>query len=155
MLKLIISGGQTGVDRAALDAALHCNIQCGGHCPNGRLAEDGKIHSRYPLKELISKRYMDRTLKNILDADGTVIIYNKALNGGTALTSKLCEKHKKPHLLVSAFDTNVYKTHKLIDQFINNNQIEILNIAGPRKSQWDAGYDYAYFCISATLKRII
>ena len=72
---MIISGGQTGVDRAALDAALDLGLPCGGYCPSGRKAEDGTIAEKYPLQCLASPHYKDRTLKNVISADGTLIIF--------------------------------------------------------------------------------
>jgi predicted Rossmann-fold nucleotide-binding protein len=74
LIKRIISGGQTGVDRAALDVALELGIPCGGWCPKGRLAEDGSIDLRYPLKETNSSEYRERTEKNVEDSDGTLIL---------------------------------------------------------------------------------
>jgi hypothetical protein len=82
----IISGGQTGVDRAALDAAMKHGIECGGWCPAGRLDEFGKIPEQYPLQELEHGTFADRTLQNVKDSDGTAIIYFDKLRGGTAQT---------------------------------------------------------------------
>lgn len=79
----IISGGQTGVDRGALEAALEAGIECGGTCPAGRKAEDGIIPEIYPLTELESTVYSDRTRKNVIDSDATLIIHFGRLEGGT------------------------------------------------------------------------
>lgn len=147
MLKKIISGGQTGIDRAALDAALSLNFQCGGFCPKGRLAEDGKIDLQYPLIEHRSKIYSKRTLENILSSDGTVIFFNQELKGGTALTTKFCKEKLKPFILIDAFSSNINQACNLTIDFINKNKIEILNVAGPRESQWKDGYQFAYKCI--------
>ena len=83
---VIISGGQTGVDRGALDAALRLGIPCGGWCPAGRRAEDGRIDSRYPLRESNSADYSARTYQNVFAAEGTLIISPQPLVKGTLLT---------------------------------------------------------------------
>lgn len=90
----IISGGQTGVDRAALDAALQLGIPCGGWCPKGRKAKDGPIPDRYPLKETESGSYPVRTEMNVRDSDGTLILTWGRPTGGTALTVRLARRHK-------------------------------------------------------------
>ena len=83
MLTRIVSGGQTGVDRAALDVALELSIPCGGWCPKGRKAEDGALPARYPLKETPSEEYAQRTTWNVRDSDGTLILTHGAPTGGT------------------------------------------------------------------------
>jgi len=89
-LTRIVSGGQTGVDRGALDAALEAGFPCGGWAPAGRIAEDGPIAARYPVVELAGAGYEERTLKNVLDSDGTAILYFKELEGGTRQTMVNC-----------------------------------------------------------------
>ncbi len=96
MLEKIISGGQTGVDRAALDAALQCGFPCGGWCPKGRRAEDGRIDDRYPLSETPKRRYQQRTEWNVRDSDGTLILATGELTGGTLLTARLAEEYERP-----------------------------------------------------------
>ncbi len=96
----IISGGQTGVDRAALDAALSLGIEHGGWCPRGRRAEDGRIASRYRLRETQSSRYHVRTRANVLDADGTLILTRGPLTGGTGLTQRVAFEQARPCLVV-------------------------------------------------------
>src|SRR5215467_14089011 len=93
----IISGGQTGVDRAALDVALKHGIESGGWCPTGRLDEFSKIPDRYPLKELQAGGFTERTLQNVKDSDGTVIIYPSKLGGGTEQTVRFCVEQRRPH----------------------------------------------------------
>jgi hypothetical protein len=99
-MEKIISGGQTGVDRAALDVALELGLPCGGWCPKGRRAEDGKIPGRYPLEETSSAEYPVRTQLNVEDSDGTLILSWGSPTGGTALTIKLARRLKKPYLLI-------------------------------------------------------
>jgi predicted Rossmann fold nucleotide-binding protein DprA/Smf involved in DNA uptake len=96
----IISGGQTGVDRAALDVAMELGIPCGGWCPQGRRAEDGRIPERYPLQEASSKEYPVRTRLNVEDSDGTLVLTASSPTGGTALTLKLARQLHKPFLLI-------------------------------------------------------
>ena len=98
----IISGGQTGVDRAALDVALKHGIHSGGWCPTGRLDEFGRIPDRYPVKELQAGGFTERTLRNVKDSDGTVIIYPSKLSGGTEQTARFCIEQRRAHELIDA-----------------------------------------------------
>ena len=136
----IVSGGQTGVDRAALDAAIHLEIEHGGWCPKGRRAEDGKISTTYKLTETLQRDYTVRTEKNVIDSDGTLILFRSRLTGGTELTWKLARKHNRPVLCidleitqVEISDNETAVDDKLI-QFLNEHNIQVLNIAGPRES---------------------
>jgi putative molybdenum carrier protein len=138
----IISGGQTGVDRAALDAAIKHGIECGGWCPTGRLDEFGKIPDRYPVKELEQGTFADRTLQNVKDSDGTVVIYFDKLRGGTAQTVQFCIEQRRPHILVDARKVSEEDAANLMVDFIRQHKIDILNVAGPRQSEWPDGYDY-------------
>jgi hypothetical protein len=125
----IVSGGQTGVDRAALDVASELGIPAGDWCPQGRLAEDGIIPKRYPLKELSGGGYPERTLKNVVDSDGTVIICFEAISGGTKLTHKYCVSKSKLHLLIG-----------------------VSNVAGPRSSNCTKGYKFTYNILTKLIK---
>jgi Circularly permutated YpsA SLOG family len=139
----IISGGQTGVDRAALDVALRHGIECGGWCPAGRLDESGKIPDHYPVQEL-QGGFSERTVQNVKDSDGTVVVYCDRLSGGTAQTVSFCLELRRPHQLIDASKISAEGATKLIGDFVDKNKIDILNIAGPRESEWPQGYDYAF-----------
>jgi hypothetical protein len=147
----IISGGQTGVDRAALDVALKHGIACGGWCPAGRLDEFGRIPDRYPLSELDHGGFTERTLQNVKDSDGTVIIYSGKLSGGTEQTVRFCRELEQPHQLIYASKVSIEDAARLITDFVRKDKIEILNVAGPRQSEWPEGYDYAYGALNLFL----
>ena len=139
----IISGGQTGVDRAALDTALRNGIESGGWCPTGRLDEFGRIPDRYSVKELENGGSTERTLQNVKDSDGTVIIYPGKLSGGTEQTLHFCVEQRRPYELIDASNVSTEKAAQLIADFVCENNIDILNVAGPRQSEWPEGYGYA------------
>jgi hypothetical protein len=148
----IVTGGQTGVDRAALDVALRHGIKCGGWCPAGRLDEFGKIPDRYPVQELQSGGFSERTLQNVKDSDGTVVIYPKELRGGTEQTVRFCVDLKRPYKLVHASKLSAEDAAKLIAGFVRENKIGVLNIAGPRESEWSQAYDFVSRALSAFLQ---
>ena len=150
----IISGGQTGVDRAALDVALKHGIACGGWCPAGRLDEFGRIPDRYPLSELDHGGFTERTLQNVKDSDGTVIIYPGKLGGGTEQTVRFCVKRQRPHQLIEASKISAEDAAKLIINFVRQNRIAVLNVAGPRQSEWPEGHDYAFRALEAFVNSI-
>jgi hypothetical protein len=128
----IVSGGQTGVDRAALDAAIELGIACGGWCPRGRLAEDGPLPERYPLRETPSSAYAQRTEWNVRDADGTLVLHRGPLSGGTALTVALARRLGKPCLLV---DLARPPDAEAVRRWLAEHRVAVLNVAGPRESQ--------------------
>jgi len=135
MLQKIVSGGQTGADRAALDWAIARGIPHGGWCPRGRLAEDGAIHSRYQLDETPSSDYAQRTEWNVRDSDGTVIFsLAPVLAGGSEQTAELAQQHRKPCLHLSRQREGEAAAARLHD-FLVEHGIKILNVAGPRQSQ--------------------
>ncbi|HEY9419202.1 MAG TPA: putative molybdenum carrier protein [Candidatus Udaeobacter sp.] len=148
----IISGGQTGVDRAALDVALRHGIKCGGWCPAGRLDEFGKIPDHYPIQELQGGGFTERTLQNVKDSDGTVVIYPVELRGGTQQTVRFCVDLKRRHQLIDASRVGTEDAAELIADFVRKNKIDILNVAGPRQSEWPEGYAYASRALSAFLE---
>jgi Circularly permutated YpsA SLOG family len=147
----IISGGQTGVDRAALDVALEHGINAGGWCPAGRLDEFGRIPDRYPVEELEDGGFIERTLQNVKDSDGTVIIYPERLSGGTEQTLHFCVEQRRPHELIDASNVSTEKAAQLIADFVRENKIDLLNVAGPRASEWPEGYDYAFCTLDSFL----
>ena len=149
----IISGGQTGVDRAALDVALRHGIESGGWCPAGRLDEFGRIPDHYPVRELSGGGFTERTLQNVKDSDGTVVIYPRELRGGTEQTVRFCVDLNRPHQLVDASEISAESAAKLIGDFVRGNTIGILNVAGPRQSEWAEGYDYAFRALSDFLDK--
>ena len=174
----IISGGQTGVDRAALDVALRHGIKCGGWCPAGRLDEFGTIPDHYPVQELEQGNkegrsldrpdgletavpwekpdiFAKRTVANVRDSDGTIIIYRDQLRGGTEYTVECCKQLKRPQQLMAASKISAEDAAKLITNFVRENKIGILNVAGPRQSEWPDGYDYASRALSAFVKSIM
>jgi hypothetical protein len=148
----IISGGQTGVDRAALDVALRHDIKCGGWCPAGRLDESGRIPDHYPVEELPAGGFTERTLQNVKDSDGTVIIYPGKLSSGTEQTVRFCVELQRPHQLIDASKNSAENGAKLISGFVRKHQIDVLNVAGPRQSEWAEGYDYVVRTFDAFLK---
>ena len=148
----IISGSQTGIDRAALDVALAHGTDCGGWCPAGRLDEFGRIPDRYPVRELGGGGFTERTLQNVKDSDGTVIIYPGKLRGGTEQTVRFCIEQQRPHQLIDASKISAETAAKLICDFVRKNKIGILNVAGPRQSEWIEGYDYACRALEAFLR---
>ncbi len=131
MLTKLLSGGQTGVDRAALDVALDLGLPCGGWCPRGRRAEDGPIDARYPLQETGSPAYPVRTRWNVRDSDATLILTRGAPDRGTALTAALAEKMGKP-LLVMRLDES--PTAAVVQEWMAAHAVGVLNVAGPRES---------------------
>jgi hypothetical protein len=128
----VVSGGQTGVDRAALDAALAAGLRCGGWCPRGRAAEDGSIDAVYPLVETPSADYAQRTEWNVRDSDATLVLARGRPGGGTALTIALARRHGKPLLVV---DLARDASPEEVARWIESHAIGTLNVAGPRESQ--------------------
>jgi hypothetical protein len=122
------------VDRAALDAALAANFPCGGWCPVDRSAEDGPIPDKYPMSLLAGGGYRQRTIKNVQDSDGTAILFNQTLSGGTKLTRDMRIHEKKPFIVLDATQITVERAVKTIARFIVENDVAILNVAGPRAS---------------------
>ena len=131
----IISGGQTGVERAALDVAIKHKIPHGGWVPKGRLAEDGIIPAKYDLKEILLENHPLQTEQNVIESDGTLIISHGPLTGGPAMHVKIALKHRRPNLHIDLDDTEIFMASVLILNWLKANRIETLNVAGPRLSE--------------------
>jgi len=127
----VVSGGQTGVDRAALDIAQELNIECSGWCPAGRKAEDGAIPLKYPLVETPAENYEQRTEWNVRDSDATLLFFWKNLEGGTLFTKECCSKLIKPFFEIDM--TKPIKVESIL-KWIQDCNVKTLNIAGPRES---------------------
>lgn len=127
----ILSGGQTGVDRAVLDFAIKNNIEYGGWCPFGRLAEDGILAEKYVLKESNTKLYIHRTFLNVRDSDATLIFFVNKLDIGTARNIAFCKVLNKTFLLINLTDPYI---HNIILNFIIEKSNYIINFAGPIES---------------------
>ena len=135
MLARIISGGQTGADRAALDVALKFDIPHGGWLPQGRLSEDGRLPEKYNLKEMSTESYAARTEQNVIDSDGTVIFSHGKPSGGTDFTRQMAVKHGKHMLGIDLNLTRSIDAASSIVSWIQSRSIKILNVAGPRASE--------------------
>lgn len=144
-LRRIVSGGQTGVDRAALDAALRAGVPVGGWCPAGRRAEDGPIPASYPLTETPTPRYAQRTAWNVRDSDGTLILHRRPLAGGTARTQQEALQQGRPCRLVctGASGTRPRMVHATL-QWMATHAVQVLNVAGPRASEEPGIYTAAF-----------
>jgi hypothetical protein len=131
----IISGGQTGADRAALDFAISHSIPHGGWVPKGRKTEDGTLSYIYHLQEMPTGEYAKRTEKNILDSDGTLIISHGILKGGSALTRDLATLYRKPWIHIDLEATPSPEAASMIREWIRLNDIKVMNVAGARASK--------------------
>jgi hypothetical protein len=134
MIRKVVSGGQTGVDRAALDAAIEAGYACGGWCPRGRRAEDGAISDHYPLKETSSADYLDRTRRNVEDSDGTLIVAPGEPVGGTRATLVHATRTRKPVLVVDPAEFIGDTDLAAIADWLEDHGVRVLNVAGPRES---------------------
>ncbi len=151
MIDKVVSGGQTGVDRAALDAAIEARVGCGGWCPRGRRAEDGIIPEHYPLKQTPGSNYLERTRRNVEDSNGTLIVAPGQPVGGTLAT--LCHARRIGRPVMVVDPTNPIGEARLdgILEWLVAHQIRVLNVAGPRESGSPGIYDNARDLIARLL----
>ncbi len=141
MFDKIVSGGQTGVDRAALDVAFELGRPCGGWCPKGRKAEDGPLDPRYPLIETPLEEYWQRTEWNVRDSDGTLILTRGAPTEGTAFTIEAAKRLGKPHLVIDL--AGPVPDVSVVRSWGEQNKVSVLNVAGPRESKCPGIYAQA------------
>jgi hypothetical protein len=134
-LELIVSGGQTGADQAALDVAIELGIPHGGWVPKGRRTEDGPLPAKYRLKEMPTDSYPKRTEQNVMDSDGTLIISHGELKEGSDYTRKMAVKHGKPWIHIDAKKQPVEAAVEMVRTWLSGNDIERLNVAGPPASK--------------------
>jgi hypothetical protein len=150
----IVSGGQTGVDRGALDAALRTGAACGGWAPAGGVAEDGLIDARYGLVALPAGGYAERTRRNVEDSDATLILAFGAPTGGTALSADCCRELGKPLLLVDALVVSPAEAAQRARAFVVRHAVRRLNVAGPRASEAAAAHAYAWETVTLLLAQL-
>lgn len=150
----VISGGQTGADRAALDAAIELGIEYGGYCPAGRKAEDGVIPHKYKLIEKGS--YPERTRLNIRESDGTLVFNIGCLQGGTALTVNHARMIHHPCRIVSldTYDPVRWLDRSHVMEWVQDYKIEILNVAGPRENRKPGVYLLVFRFMLGFLKQV-
>ncbi|MBN1548030.1 MAG: putative molybdenum carrier protein [Syntrophaceae bacterium] len=152
MIEKIISGGQTGADRAALDFAIKRGMSYGGWVPKGRKTEDGTLPETYLLQEMPTGQYSRRTEKNILDSDGTLIVSHGLLTGGSALTAEFARIHKRPRIHIDLEITTYLEAATMVQEWIKQNEIRVMNVAGPRASKDPKIYDATLALLEMALK---
>jgi hypothetical protein len=145
-IEKIVSGGQTGADRAALDFALRYRIPYGGWVPKGRKTEDGRLPKRYNLQEMPSPHYSQRTRQNVIDSDGTVIFSHGFLTGGSLLTKNFARRYEKPCLHLDMAQTSIETAARQLNRWIEDHRLKTLNVAGPR-----AGRDSRIYHVTMTV----
>lgn len=135
MIEKIISGGQTGADRAALDGAIEFGIPHGGWVPRGRMTEAGKLPERYVMQETTSISYAERTEMNVADSDATLLLSHGKVTGGSALTLDMARKHRKPCLHMDLESLDEGKASEVVISWVEARRIKVLNVAGPRAGE--------------------
>lgn len=152
MIEKIISGGQTGADQGALDAAIALGVEHGGWIPKGRKTEIGPLPKKYHLKEMVSPSYPKRTEKNVLDSQGTLILTNGRLTGGSSLTKKYAVQHGLPWLHVNLDKVAIPEAIDMVKCWVKENRIKALNVAGSRESKSPGIHDSTHSIILGVLE---
>lgn len=152
MIKKIISGGQTGADRAALDVAIKLDIPHGGWIPKGRKTENGILPDKYQLQEMLTASYPKRTEQNVMDSDGTLIFSRGKLTGGSALTRKLAKQHERPWLHIDLDKVGLTEAYEMIAGWFDEYDVHVLNVAGPRASKDPMIHDVVVIILENVLK---
>ncbi len=150
-IKKIVSGAQTGADRAALDFAIEYSIEYGGWVPEGRFAEDGPVSYSYDLQELHGGGYRQRTEKNVEDSDGTLIVNRGQLIGGSLLTLQFARKHARPCLHINLEKIIVFDAAIDVYEWLKGHDISVLNVAGPRASKDSQIYEITWNLLEMVL----
>jgi len=135
VIKKIVSGGQTGVDQAALDVAIELDIPHGGWIQKGRNTENGILPERYRLMEMPTAGDCKSAEQIVLDSDGILIISHGKLKNGSALTLNLAKKHQRPWLHIDLNEINAFEAAKTVNSWIFQHNIKILNVTGPQASK--------------------
>ena len=151
MITVIVSGGQTGADQAALDAAISQGVPHSGWIPKGRLTENGPLDKKYHLQEMPTELYLERTEKNVVDSDGTLIFSFGPLTGGSLETQHCAAKHEKPWMFI---DLDVVEPDDAVAEIRNwtsQTSIRVLNVAGPRASKSPKIYTAVFEIVQAVL----
>jgi hypothetical protein len=151
VLRKIVSGGQPGVDRAALDAARALGLAIGGWCPRGRIAEDGRIRRRYCLVETPSGNYPERTEWNVRDSDATLIVNRGRLDGGTLATARLALGRHRKLVYTIRLGKRVYRER--FRAWLCRHRVRVLNVAGPRESKRPGIYAEAKALLVSLLRK--
>jgi len=152
-IEKIISGGQTGADRAALDFAIDHDMPYGGSVPKGRRTEDGRLPVKYHLQEMPTENYSKRTLQNVLDSEGTVIVSHGFLTGGSALTREFAIQHKKHWIHIDLKELPRQEAAESLSSWLQENEIKVLNIAGPKAGKDPNIYEATLRLLEETLSR--
>ncbi len=149
----IISGGQTGADRAGIDVAIELGLDYGGSLPAGRRTEDGRLSQKYEkMKEVKSRHYQARTEKNVLDADATLIFTFNRVGSGSALTKKIADQHYKPCLHINLSKQPDDEAIRTVSEWLDAVKPHTLNVAGSRESTAPGIYDKVYNILMEVLK---